>query len=406
MLKKLIQKFIISLKTEGLAVTWKKIKTRLSYILNPPNSTEGRNLSTEMPLYYLEEAFKTDVYEYSRAPFHTLSNTKVALFVSSQGNFFMEEIALLLHSGFEEAGADAYVFFEEFDSSLDTFDFVVVVAPHEFFPLASDKHLFKRFMGVKNLILFNTEQPQTQWFELAFSYLAKARYVWDIDFFTSIFLRKKNVNSFFFPLGFSQKYYEKFSDTLTDSEFFKSFSPEVKFKCSEEYCSRPIDIMFVGTISPKREKFFAGNGEFFSKFNTFFYIPPGDTPFTREKSKTMDFNDMIGLARRSKIVLNIHRDMEPYFEWQRIVNLGIHQGALVISERCPYNPVVKPGVDFVDCFLEDIPWLCEYYLSHEGVAEEFSKKAMIRARKMEISKIIGSFCSYIRGETYDCPSRV
>jgi hypothetical protein len=62
-------------------------------------------------------------------------------------------------------------------------------------------------------------------------------------------------------------------------------------------------------------------------------------------------------------VLNIHRDEDLYFESHRIVMHGIWQKALVISDPCSPAPPFRPGIDYVESPLHDIPRQVEYYLS-------------------------------------------
>jgi hypothetical protein len=87
------------------------------------------------------------------------------------------------------------------------------------------------------------------------------------------------------------------------------------------------------------------------------------------------------LIRRSKIVLNVHRDEHPYLEWQRVVTLGILQKTLVVSDHCQKSPVIEANVDYVDGPLEALPALCEYYLSDPERARQFAEGAYARLRE-------------------------
>jgi len=71
----------------------------------------------------------------------------------------------------------------------------------------------------------------------------------------------------------------------------------------------------------------------------------------------------IGLAQRSKIVLNIHHGDDKYFEWHRIVMHGLWQKALVVSESADDAPPFEPGRDFVAASLQEIPHKLTFYLS-------------------------------------------
>ena len=91
----------------------------------------------------------------------------------------------------------------------------------------------------------------------------------------------------------------------------------------------------------RRQEFFARTAGFFSGISTFIYMPDGDSPFQKDETRTIDFSSFIGLVRRSKILLNVHRDNIPYFESQRITTLGLMQKTLVISEQCQRSPWVE-----------------------------------------------------------------
>ena len=79
------------------------------------------------------------------------------------------------------------------------------------------------------------------------------------------------------------------------------------------------------------------------------------------------FQDLLGLARRSKIVLNIHRDADQYLEWQRIVNIGIFSGAIVVSESCDANPVLKPTYHYIDTPLCSMLDTIDHILAHPAL---------------------------------------
>ncbi len=84
----------------------------------------------------------------------------------------------------------------------------------------------------------------------------------------------------------------------------------------------------------------------------------------------MDTATSVGLAQRSKILLNIHRGADRYFEWHRIVMHGIWNRALVVTEPCGDGPPFQPGVHFVEARLSQIPDVVEYYLTDpKGQAE-------------------------------------
>ncbi|HEV8060733.1 MAG TPA: glycosyltransferase, partial [Gemmataceae bacterium] len=85
-------------------------------------------------------------------------------------------------------------------------------------------------------------------------------------------------------------------------------------------------------------------------------------PMIPGQTTQMNTLTSVGLAQRSKVLLNIHHGADKYFEWHRMVLLGIAQRALVITETCSLAPPFRANVDFVEAPLEQLSERIEYYL--------------------------------------------
>src|ERR1035441_2785343 len=155
-------------------------------------------------------------------------------------------------------------------------------------------------------------------------------------------------------------------------------SPDIIGPLPLTYDKRPIDLLFIGTASPRRHAFFAKHAAFFSSINAIIYMPDGNRPFLPNDGRTVDFATMTALVKRSKILLNIHRDDAPYLEWQRIVTLGIIQRTLVVTDHCNPNPCLTPNLDYLEGTLDALPMLCDLALSNSAVAERFASGAYDR----------------------------
>jgi hypothetical protein len=53
------------------------------------------------------------------------------------------------------------------------------------------------------------------------------------------------------------------------------------------------------------------------------------------------------ISRRSKILLNLHRDPEAYFEWHRIAWYGLALGTLVLTEEVQPIPGLRAGEHYL-----------------------------------------------------------
>ena len=306
---------------------------------------------------------------------------RVAIGVSSRGNFFMAEIARVLEDAFKQLGTQVRLFNESEVPAVSDTDPVLIVAPHEFFPLGDGHNSLKAFARASSLIMLNTEQPQTPWFAVAERYLRRASVVLDINFESARHLRASGYQAFVLPLGYSDYIARTFDGrVLPEHELFKHMCDQGLTPPSASYADRPIDILFVGTASPRRRNFFARAAGFLASTNSFIYMPDGDIPFSVGSPRTIDTAAFVALARRSKVLLNIHRDDVPYLEWQRIVTFGIMQKTLAVTDHCNPGPCLEANLDYLDGPLEDVPRICELALGNCDIAEAVAESAYARLK--------------------------
>jgi hypothetical protein len=289
---------------------------------------------------------------------------KFAVYVNSRGNYFFREIGQLLVAGFHELGYEADLRTEKngFDSDVR---FHVVVAPHEFFYLGRGIELQSRGLP-DNLILLNTEQPYTRWFSKAYRLFPSAQAVWEMNQSTCKLVSSKGFSCFYLAPGFVRSF-EPFRE-VKELPMHETKTPLRKEILDGSYldlpiAKRPIDILFIGYRSARRHKFFTEAASVLSKYRCYLHFSDATAPLITGRNTRMNTATAIGLAQRSKIVLNVHHGDDRYFEWHRIVMHGLWQKALVVSESTDDAPPFEPGRDFVAASLQDIPHKLAFYLS-------------------------------------------
>jgi hypothetical protein len=158
---------------------------------------------------------------------------RVRLLVASKGNEVMLDIASLIADGLTAHEVDTAIVIDELPPPA-TDDFVLVIAPHEFFPLfveplhGGNKRLDSLLPEVNVL---NVEQPGSQWFELAWHYARRSRGLFDISSEgVREFARRGRVAAHL-PLGFAS--------SLMGPALLAG--------------DRPIDVLFMGYLSVRRE---------------------------------------------------------------------------------------------------------------------------------------------------------
>lgn len=302
---------------------------------------------------------------------------KAAVYVSSLGNFFMTEIADVIMCGLREAGVEARRLSEK-DTPLAGTTHHIVVAPHEFFVLG-DGRKWATDDFVSRAVLFSTEQIQTQWFARSLVYLLRAKAVADMNQQTAAILRRGGVKAICVQPGHAITFAPFAAPVaLPTSRALDSLSPEVRtFDVTQSaFAARPIDLLFLGSTSPKREKHLAAFAPKLAKLNTFIYATRMTRPLTGEASPTASPEVTAALLQRSKILLNIHRDEYTYFEWWRLMQ-AFWNRTLVVTEPCFPHPLYKPGIHYLEEAPRHLPHLVEWLVrTPEGQA----KAEEIRAR--------------------------
>ncbi|NJM56873.1 MAG: hypothetical protein HC857_04740, partial [Synechococcales cyanobacterium RU_4_20] len=341
----------------------------------------------------------------------TIQTQTFGVYCSSIGNYFIGEIADFIAAALERCGYRA-VRLSEQDLPPDNVDGHIIVAPHEFFYLGEGVQRAGQKDWWSGAIMVNVEQPQTTWFSKAFHFLRKARLILDINVKSAAILRELGLPTQWLPLGYLENY-QPFvgSEALPDLLALRSLSPQVRRQrpaIDAPLSERPIDLHFVGTLNPRREQFFARSASWLHQYRCFLHIPPMGDPLIQGQGQALNTEAVIGLSRRSKILLNVHRDELPYFEWHRIVFHGLWQNTLVVTEACHDVPGLEPNVHFVSCSLEEmaerIGWLLR---SPEGQveAERFldGSPAQVIAPvadfRVEPSSASGLDCQLRRGAT-------
>ena len=297
----------------------------------------------------------------------TTAPQQLAIYCNSLGNYFITEIADFITAALRSAGHTVLQLSEQ-DTPPEHFDGHWVVAPHEFFYLGDGPQWAQRQEWLSQAVLINVEQPQTTWFSKAFHFLRHAKVIFDINVKSTAILRLLKLPAYWLPLGYLPQYAEATaSEQLPDLRALKSLSDNVSKQLppiDAPLSDRPIDLHFIGTLNPRREQFFANSAQWLSRLYSFLHIPPMSTPLLKGQGQALDTSAVVGLSRRSKILLNIHRDDLPYFEWHRMVFHGLWQNTLVVTEPCHDIPGLVAGEHFVEASISEMPGKIDWLLNN------------------------------------------
>lgn len=272
----------------------------------------------------------------------------VHVFVTSLGNHFMIEIAEIFDEGFRNNGIQSEIRLDKIPSLQPHPELMqLVIAPHEFFNLFLEPRLtpLEVLEVVRSVYMLSAEQPLTHWFEMACDRAKPSLGILDITEHTAIEYRQRGIFTLHAPLGYA---------TCFEAGIDPHNPPD-----------RTFDILFLGSNSPKRERFLSQNADLFNRYNSNIVITRLEKPKFFHTAGFFANHDRNRLLRSCKILVNIHANDNTYFEWLRVV-MAIANGCLVISETSDYIEPLINGKHLIITELDDIAAQCNYYLEHES----------------------------------------
>ncbi|MDE8348612.1 MAG: hypothetical protein POG74_03895 [Acidocella sp.] len=318
---------------------------------------------------------------------------EIGVFYNTAGNAFIREIAEDIVETLQNAGQPAVLLDETLPQERRP-ELNIFVAPHEFFHLGGGR-AWARDDILNSAFLFTTEQPQTLWFERAMPFILMARGMIDIAWQVQDIFQPTGLPAMFFnPNVKARNAWLEEGDMRHPLLRVLPKKTQVREVPKMAVAERVLDIAFFGTASEHREKFFTKNAAFFADYEAFLYYRKVESPLLAKGSHAALARMAGHVAANAKLMLNIHRDDDGFFEWHRIVKLGMVSGAVVVSEPCPPHPVFKPGVHYLEETGRHILNLVEWLLNtDEGKAKaqavQTAATALVNDRQLAASNVRG-----------------
>jgi len=273
------------------------------------------------------------------------------LHVASAGNEFMAHIAGLFAEGFRAEGVACDVVID--GSPLEDAEVgaqSIVVAPHEYFALhfLRTRPTIELEATLAAVAVLNVEQPGSEWFEVAWEFARRARHVFDISKAGVAEFQRRGVAAVHAPIGYTRS---------------------LEAPALRPTAERPIDVLFFGHASPRRNAFFARHADFFSACNCHIVVSEVHRPRQAATAGYRSDDERLRLVASSRIVLCVHSTERPYFEQHRAI-LALANRCLLVTETSRHTEPLVDGVHFVSAGLEDLPALCRRYLADPAAVEK------------------------------------
>jgi glycosyltransferase involved in cell wall biosynthesis len=283
-----------------------------------------------------------------------ISAQRVDLFATSRSNLFIIEIGELVAAGFRELGHEARLRLDDTpDASPADETLQIVVTPHEYYGLFLREKLGEERARelTRSVYLLCTEQPETGWFEGNVQWGRYSLGVADIN-----------------PLGVTA--YR--ARGLPARQLHLGYHPILEERGGTAHAERKIDVTFLGSMTPRREQFFARHADFFAEHRCHLRLVPLEFAKTEATRSYLSPERRNELLSDSRVLLNVHYSEQKYFEWHRML-LGLANGCCIITETSHGYGALVPGKHFIMVEPEHLATACEYYLAHADECEAIAR---------------------------------
>lgn len=275
--------------------------------------------------------------------------------MAKRQNYFFVDLVTALRYELDRIGVPSFVSTDGFPTPRQGLVYVLF-PPHEYFAL--ERRMPSQEVLARTIFVC-AEQPGTSHFEQNVELAPVAGALFDLNRQSIREFASRGLDAQHLPLGYSG-YWDRGWD---DSD-------------------RDVDLTFLGAATERRLKYLAGYTPVLSRHRTRLIITDNSGPNSKASANFLVGDEKLALLRRSKVVLNIHQDRIPYFEWQRVVE-SVHSGCVVVSEHSTdFEPFV-PGVHFLSGLPGSLALLAEELLEDDRMRASMQQEALACLRQQQ-----------------------
>ncbi len=250
-------------------------------------------------------------------------------------NAFFRELAQALIFELEKLGAKGRIVVGEFPTQRPG-SVTVLLPPHEFAALSRARPTPEM---LRRCVAISAEQPSSEFFQWNVDLVRHAGAVLDINRRAVRSYAEQEIAAHHLQLGYSAFWDRR-----------------------DEKIERDIDILFVGRTTPRRERALAMYADQLERFNCEILLSDDSTPNTDDGVNFQTGEAKRRLLARTKVLLNVHGEREPYFEWLRVAE-AMSAGCAVVTETSTDLEPLRVGVDLLSGRLETLgllsAWVAE-----------------------------------------------
>ena len=254
-----------------------------------------------------------------------MNELRACFVTASQQSRSFEKLIEAFRGALEEHGLTTMVAVDHFPTPSD--DLVYLFCPHEYLPLTHpEAHPSGTQIG--RTVVVNTEPPGTHWFKENSLAAKHAGVAVDLNQAGAEELKRLGISTRLLRLGYVHGW----------------------DRWNGEDSPRPRDVAFVGDHSPRRARVLATCGPILKDWRSAIHL----TDPVLHRSDRVGEDTLEDLVLSSKVLLSIHRDEQPYFDWLCVAE-AVANGCVIVSEHSLGVAPLVPGEHFVSTTAESLP---------------------------------------------------
>lgn len=225
-------------------------------------------------------------------------------------------------------------------------------------------------------IVISAEQPGSHFFSANVPLVRDAGAVFDINERSVRAYRSEGIEATLLELGHT-KLWDRFEGSHPPSG---GDGPGLDAAQSE----RDIDILFLGRLTPRRELALASCARVFERFRCHLGLSDNSRPNVTSGPTFVSGNHKRDLLARAKVLLNVHGEDEPYFEWLRVAE-AICAGCAVVSERSSDLAPLQSGRHVLTGEVGSLGLICALLVENVPLREQMRTDAyelLVRERPL------------------------
>lgn len=293
------------------------------------------------------------------------------LVLSPYQNAFFHELADVIVHELREAGVAADIVTPA-TAVLDSSSVFVLLPPHEYVALEGDVWLHDEALLGRTIALL-AEQPTQAHFEQNAGIARRVAAAFDFNATAVRAYQRYGVEARHLPFGYTSRW-DRFDHAVNPS----------------------LDVVYMGSDEPRRGRLLATCAPVLSQRRARLVVSDNLAPNRGTSATFIGGDEKRRLLADSRVLLNIHRSDEPYFEWLRFIE-AFHCGVPVLSEPSLATAPFVAGTHFISAAPGALPYVLDDILDDTDRLQQVRVAAYEELRRHPFSRSLEQLVAVARG---------